>query len=81
MSDMLTKLNRYKSTLENKKNERERLKGYQDSLMNQLKELGFASIEDAEKGLQIISKEIDKLTEDFNSQMDKFVSNYGEVLK
>lgn len=80
-TDIITKLNRYKSTLENKKGERQRLQGHQDSLMNHLEELGFSSVENAERGLEALAVQIDKMTEDFELLTKKFEENYGDILK
>lgn len=69
-----------KETLDEKKAERERLIGKQSSYLDQLKELGFKTIGTAEKALQKIETDLDKMEREHQQQVSTFEDNYGELL-
>jgi len=69
-----------KEALDEKKSERERLLGEKSIYVAQLKKLGYKTIKSAEGAMSKMEKELDKLQEDYNDQLQDFEDKYKELL-
>lgn len=69
-----------KEILDEKKAERDRLSGQQDSYMEQLKELGFSTIKSAETALKKMQQTIDTMQEEYEIELEEFESKYKELI-
>lgn len=70
-----------KRKLEQKNQERNKLLGQKEMILNSLKELGFDTPKQAEIELKKLTKKIDKLKEKQQEGIELFVKKYGDLLE
>jgi len=66
--------------LEKKKAEMNKLKGQEEALLKSLKEKGFKTVEEADKEVSRLGKEIDKLSAEYKTKLEKFEKDFGGFL-
>ncbi len=77
----LQELEIFKNKLEKKKSSRDQLIGQKLELKNQLEELGFSNLKQAEKTLEDLDTEIEDLELKLKEKTDNFKSKYKELLQ
>ena len=79
--DNENELKRIKDHLEKKNQEKNRLLGQKEMLMNSLKELGFNSIKDAEVELEKLTKKIESEKTKYQEGKELFISKYKDLIE
>lgn len=74
------KLDKLQKSAEAQKTELAKIEGKLDSLMEDLRELGYNSVEDAQKELELLEQQLEKRTKIFNKKIEEFTKKYADIL-
>lgn len=77
----MTEFEKIKTKLEKSKTEASILAGKRESAVDELKALGPSSVEEGEKELSILDKQITKLENEFYGLVDNFKEKYPKLAK
>lgn len=69
-----------KKTLESKKSTRDMLIGKKNTLIDRIKELGFSSVQEAEKALTDMDKELEVMENNHKNNVYEFKTKYKGLL-
>ena len=67
--------------LKKKERERDQLLGQKNMLINDLKEMGFSNIKEAEKELEEKNKELKKMQSSYKKGEERFISKFKDLLE
>lgn len=81
MNQNVEKLEKLQKLADRQKIELAKIEGRIESLMDELKKLGFSSVEDAKKELKSMEVKLNKRTEVFNRKLTAFYKKYGQLIQ
>lgn len=79
MSD-ISQIEQLKKKLQARKEEKARLEGRLEGVLNQLKEIGYPDIDAADAELDRLSEVIEDSEKELHKGIDEFIETYGDVL-
>jgi predicted nucleic acid-binding Zn-ribbon protein len=77
----MDELDRLQKVADSQKREKAKIEGRIESLMEELKDLGYNSIADAKKDMKKINSKIKKMEATFTERLKKFKVRYAEELQ
>lgn len=77
----IDRLNRLKRLSDQQRDEKSRIEGRIDSIIDELRKEGYDSVEDAKKGLALLSKRIKMKNNSFNRKLEEFNERYADQLQ
>jgi regulator of replication initiation timing len=76
----MSDIKRIKDQLEKKNQERSKLQGQKEMLLESLKELGFSTTKEAEKEITKLSTKIEKMKAKYQEGVEIFIKKYKDLL-
>jgi hypothetical protein len=76
----MSDIKRIKDLLEKKNQERNKLQGQKEMLLESLKELGFNTTKEAEKEITKLSTKIEKMKAKYQEGVEIFIKKYKDLL-
>jgi hypothetical protein len=76
----MSDIKRIKDLLEKKNQERNKLQGQKEMLLESLKELGFNTTKEAEKEITKLSTKIEKMKSKYQEGIEIFIKKYKDLL-
>jgi len=76
----MSDIKRIKDLLEKKNQERNKLQGQKEMLLESLKELGFNTTKEAEKEITKLSAKIEKMKSKYQEGVEIFIKKYKDLL-
>jgi len=80
MQDIATKIAGYQATVNKRVQEKAKLEGQYESVMERLKALGFDNIEDAKAYIETEGARVRQAEEELRSDVEEFGEVYGSLL-
>ncbi len=77
----MTNLAQIKEKLDQKNQKLNQLLGQKEALLENLKELGFSSVKEAEEELTKLETELSKKNKDYKENVELFLETYSDLLK